>query len=116
MGKRIAVITGASSGMGREFARQIDLLQQSDELWLIARNADALAAVVAEERVAEATEVGAAEQEPEAAEPGVRAGTPAPAAPGGKSAEAMFAEAIASTLGVVDKIDFDSLTFETDDE
>lgn len=31
-------------------------------------------------------------------------------------AEAMFAEAIASTLGVVDKIDFDSLTFETDDE
>ena len=47
MGKRIAVITGASSGMGREFARQIDLLQQSDELWLIARNADALAAVAA---------------------------------------------------------------------
>ena len=38
------------------------------------------------------------------------------ARPGEKSAEAMFAEAIASTLGVVDKIDFDSLTFETDDE
>ncbi len=34
----------------------------------------------------------------------------------GRSAEAMFAEAIASTLGVVDKIDFDKLTFETDDE
>ena len=33
-----------------------------------------------------------------------------------KSTEAMFAEAIASTLGVVEKIDFDSLTFETDDE
>ena len=33
-----------------------------------------------------------------------------------KSTEAMFAEAIASTLGVVDKIDFDSLVFETDDE
>ncbi|MEE0706086.1 MAG: SMC-Scp complex subunit ScpB [Adlercreutzia sp.] len=30
--------------------------------------------------------------------------------------EALFAQAIASTLGVVDKIDFDSLTFETDDE
>ena len=30
--------------------------------------------------------------------------------------EAMFAEAIASTLGVVDKIDFDSLVFETEDE
>ena len=40
----------------------------------------------------------------------------APAATGGKSPEAMFAEAIASTLGVVDKIDFDSLVFETDDE
>ncbi len=37
-------------------------------------------------------------------------------APARQSAEAMFAEAIASTLGVVDKIDFDSLTFETDDE
>ena len=31
-------------------------------------------------------------------------------------ADAMFARAIASTLGVVDKIDFDSLVFETDDE
>ena len=30
--------------------------------------------------------------------------------------EAMFVEAIASTLGVVDKIDFDSLVFETEDE
>ena len=44
----------------------------------------------------------------------------APAEPdapaGARSAEAMFAEAIASTLGVVDKIDFDALTFETDDE
>lgn len=41
---------------------------------------------------------------------------PAGATTGGRSAEAMFAEAIASTLGVVEKIDFDSLTFETDDE
>lgn len=47
MGKRIAVITGASSGMGREFARQIDLLQQADELWLIARSEDALREVSA---------------------------------------------------------------------
>lgn len=39
-----------------------------------------------------------------------------PAAASATSAEAMFAEAIASTLGVVEKIDFDSLTFETDDE
>ncbi len=40
----------------------------------------------------------------------------APVLSGGRSAEAMFAEAIASTLGVVDKIDFDKLTFETDEE
>ncbi|MDO4291269.1 MAG: SMC-Scp complex subunit ScpB [Eggerthellaceae bacterium] len=33
-----------------------------------------------------------------------------------RSNEAMFAEAIASTLGVVEKIDFDKLTFETDEE
>lgn len=40
--KRVAVITGASSGLGREFARQIDLLQQVDEIWLIARDEKAL--------------------------------------------------------------------------
>lgn len=40
--KRVAIVTGASSGLGREFARQIDLLQQVDELWLIARDHDAL--------------------------------------------------------------------------
>lgn len=33
-----------------------------------------------------------------------------------RSTEALFAEAVASTLGVVDKIDFDALVFETDDE
>lgn len=32
------------------------------------------------------------------------------------SAQAMFTEAIASTLGMVDKIDFDSLVFDTEDE
>ena len=40
--KRVAIVTGASSGLGREFARQIDLLQQVDKLWLVARNHDAL--------------------------------------------------------------------------
>lgn len=33
--KRIAVITGASSGIGREFAIQIDQMQKCDELWLV---------------------------------------------------------------------------------
>lgn len=38
------------------------------------------------------------------------------AAASASGTEAMFAQAIASTLGVVDKIDFDKLVFETDDE
>ena len=34
---RIAIITGASSGIGREFARQIPRLYKSlDELWVVA--------------------------------------------------------------------------------
>lgn len=40
--KRVAIITGASSGLGREFARQIDLLQQVDEIWLVARKRETL--------------------------------------------------------------------------
>lgn len=46
--KRIAVITGASSGLGREFAVQIDRMQVVDELWLIARNREGLEAVAAD--------------------------------------------------------------------
>ena len=45
--KRVALITGASSGLGREFARQLDGLQVADELWLVARDQTALAAVAA---------------------------------------------------------------------
>lgn len=50
--KRIAVITGASSGIGREFAVQLDALsapgkvpadkKQLDEIWLVARRPDKL--------------------------------------------------------------------------
>ena len=40
--KRVAIITGASSGLGREFARQLDARQVADELWLVARNEKAL--------------------------------------------------------------------------
>ena len=45
---RIAVITGASMGLGREFARQIPKCYRSlDEIWLIARNTDKLEEVKA---------------------------------------------------------------------
>ncbi len=43
MGKNIAIITGASSGIGMEFAFQIDsLYTKIDEIWLIARRKDKL--------------------------------------------------------------------------
>lgn len=38
--KKIAIITGASSGMGAEFARQIAELNQEDEIWIVARRLD----------------------------------------------------------------------------
>lgn len=41
--KRILIITGASSGMGREFALQLDKrLGKTDEFWLIARRKEKL--------------------------------------------------------------------------
>ena len=39
---RIAVITGASSGIGREFVYQADKLENIDEIWVIARRAERL--------------------------------------------------------------------------
>ena len=38
----IAIVTGASSGMGREFVLQLPRSVQVDEIWVIARRADAL--------------------------------------------------------------------------
>ena len=38
----IAIVTGASSGMGREFVLQLPNFVQVDEIWAIARRADAL--------------------------------------------------------------------------
>lgn len=38
----IAVITGASAGMGREFAVQLDRQEKYDEIWVIARRGDRL--------------------------------------------------------------------------
>ncbi|MBQ3356111.1 MAG: SDR family NAD(P)-dependent oxidoreductase [Oscillospiraceae bacterium] len=42
---RIAIVTGASSGMGREFVLQLPSWEQFDELWVIARRADRLEAL-----------------------------------------------------------------------
>lgn len=40
---KIAIVTGASSGMGREFARQIEVLYNDlDEIWIIARRKERL--------------------------------------------------------------------------
>ncbi len=39
---KTAIITGASSGLGREFARQLDRQEKFDEIWLIARDRGAL--------------------------------------------------------------------------
>ena len=40
--KKIIVITGASSGIGKEFAVQLDKIGGADEIWAIARRLDRL--------------------------------------------------------------------------
>ena len=45
---RIAIVTGASSGMGREFVLQLSQYVQVDEIWAIARREEALKALKAE--------------------------------------------------------------------
>jgi short-subunit dehydrogenase len=40
--KRIVIITGASSGMGREFALQLARTRTADEIWLLVRRKDKL--------------------------------------------------------------------------
>lgn len=47
---RIAVISGASSGMGREFVLAIDKEEQLDELWIIARRRERLEELAGELR------------------------------------------------------------------
>ncbi len=45
---RIAIVTGASSGMGQEFVRQLHNYIQPDEIWAIARREAALQALAKE--------------------------------------------------------------------
>ena len=40
--KKIAIITGASSGMGKVFAETINTYDTFDEVWVIARRLDRL--------------------------------------------------------------------------
>ena len=42
---KIAVVTGASSGMGREFVLQLQRYAAVEEIWVIARRAEAMAAL-----------------------------------------------------------------------
>ena len=44
----VAIITGASGGIGREFALQLSARPEIDEIWLIARNTKRLEALAAE--------------------------------------------------------------------
>ena len=45
---KIAVITGASSGMGREFVKTVDRAYALDEIWVVARRKERLEALAAE--------------------------------------------------------------------
>lgn len=42
--KNVAIVTGATSGVGREFVRQLDemLYGSIDEIWAVARSAEGL--------------------------------------------------------------------------
>ena len=46
--KKIAVITGASSGMGRDFVKMIDKIEDCDEIWVIARRKERLEEIESE--------------------------------------------------------------------
>ena len=39
---KIAVLTGASSGLGQEFFKNLEMLEDIDQIWIIARRADKL--------------------------------------------------------------------------
>lgn len=47
---KIAVVTGASSGIGREFALQLDRSEKFDEIWVVARRKERLEALASRVR------------------------------------------------------------------
>lgn len=46
--KKIMVVTGASSGMGKDFVKQIEKKEKVDEIWVLARREDRLVALQSE--------------------------------------------------------------------
>ena len=46
--KKIAIITGASSGMGRDFVKMIDMIEDCKEIWVIARRREKLEEIKSE--------------------------------------------------------------------
>ena len=46
--KRIAIVTGASSGLGEEFTRQVVANYHYDEIWIIARRSEKLESLAKE--------------------------------------------------------------------
>ena len=46
--KKIAIITGASSGMGRDFVKMIDMIEDCQEIWVIARRREKLEEIKSE--------------------------------------------------------------------
>lgn len=49
--KQIAIVSGASSGLGAEFVRQLDTQERLDEIWVVARRRERLEALAAQVRV-----------------------------------------------------------------
>ncbi len=70
--KRIIIVTGASAGLGREFALQLARVREADEIWLLARRLDKL------QEVTEALAADSATRHPEPGTPGVFPGKPIP--------------------------------------
>ena len=45
MKKKIAIVTGASAGMGRDFVKELQKEKNVDEIWMIARRKERLDAM-----------------------------------------------------------------------